>query len=52
MGPSPMHMTRKRRHSLRFRVAVAFAGLGAVLSLLFAAGIWFAAHNVSQRLMD
>lgn len=47
-----MHMTRKRRHSLRFRVAVAFAGLGAVLSLLFAAGIWFAAHNVSQRLMD
>jgi signal transduction histidine kinase len=41
-----------RRHSLRFRVAIAFAGLGAVLSLLLTAGIWFAAHDVSQRLMD
>jgi len=41
-----------RRHSLRFRVAVAFASLGAVLSLLLTAGIWFAAHDVSQRLMD
>lgn len=42
----------RRRHSLRFRVAAAFAGLGAFLSLVFAVGIWFAAHNVSQRLMD
>lgn len=42
----------RRRHSLRFRVAAAFAGLGALLSLLFAAGIWFAAQGVSQRLMD
>ncbi|MCX7165351.1 MAG: HAMP domain-containing sensor histidine kinase [Rhodocyclales bacterium] len=41
-----------RRHSLRFRVAVAFAGLGAALSLLLTVGIWFAAHDVSQRLMD
>ena len=41
-----------RRHSLRFRVAIAFAGLGAALSLLLTAGIWFAAHDVSQRLMD
>lgn len=42
----------RRRHSLRFRVAAAFAGLGALLSLLFALGIWLAAHDVSQRLMD
>ena len=42
----------RRRRSLRFRVAAAFASLGAFLSLLFAIGIWFAAHNVSQRLMD
>ncbi|MBI4983937.1 MAG: HAMP domain-containing histidine kinase [Rhodocyclales bacterium] len=41
-----------RRHSLRFRVAAYFALLGALLSLLFAVGIWFAAHDVSQRLMD
>lgn len=41
-----------RRHSLRFRVAFYFAALGALLSLLFAAGIWFAAHDVSQRLID
>ncbi len=41
-----------RRHSLRFRVATAFAGLGAALSLLLTAGIWFAARDVSQRLMD
>jgi len=42
----------RRRHSLRFRVAAAFAGLGALLSLLFALGIWLAAHDVSQRLID
>ncbi|TRZ98738.1 MAG: sensor histidine kinase [Rhodocyclaceae bacterium] len=41
-----------RRHSLRFRVAIAFAGLGAALSLLLSVGIWFAALDVSQRLMD
>jgi len=41
-----------RRHSLRFRVAIAFAGLGAALSLLLSVGIWFAARDVSQRLMD
>lgn len=41
-----------RRHSLRFRVAASFAGLGAALSLLLATGIWFAAHDVSQRLID
>jgi signal transduction histidine kinase len=42
----------RRRHSLRFRVVLAFAGLGALLSLLLALGIWFAAHDVSWRLMD
>lgn len=42
----------RRRHSLRFRVALAFAGLGAILSLLFAIGIWFAAQDVSRRLID
>lgn len=42
----------RRRHSLRLRVALAFAGLGALLSLLLALGIWFAAHDVSRRLMD
>lgn len=41
-----------RRHSLRFRVATAFAGLGAALSLLLTTGIWFAAVDVSQRLID
>ncbi|MBU1237705.1 MAG: HAMP domain-containing histidine kinase [Gammaproteobacteria bacterium] len=41
-----------RRHSLRFRVAAAFAGFGAAASLLLTAGIWFAARDVSQRLMD
>lgn len=43
-----------RRHSLRLRlrVALAFAGMGAVLSVLLTMGIWFAAHDVSQRLMD
>jgi signal transduction histidine kinase len=41
-----------RRHSLRRRVALAFAGLGAVLSLLLTTGIWLAAHDVSRRLID
>jgi len=41
-----------RRHSLRLRVAFAFAALGATLSLLLTIGIWFAAHDVSQRLLD
>jgi signal transduction histidine kinase len=41
-----------RHHSLRFRVAAYFAFGGALLSLLFAIGIWLAAHDVSQRLID
>ena len=41
-----------RRRSLRRRLTLAFASLGAALSLLFAAGIWLAAHDVSQRLID
>ena len=42
----------RQRHSLRFRVAAAFASMGAFLSLLFALGILVAAHDVSNRLMD
>jgi signal transduction histidine kinase len=42
----------RQRHRLRVRVALAFAAFGATLGLLFAVGIWFAAHDVSQRLMD
>lgn len=42
----------RKRHSLRVRVALAFAALGATLGLIFAVGIRFAAHDVSQRLMD
>ncbi len=42
----------RQRHSLRFRVATAFASMGAFLSLLFAVGILVAAHDVSNRLMD
>ena len=41
-----------RRRSLRFRVAAAFAGFGVLLSLLFTAVIYFAAHDVSRRLID
>ena len=41
-----------RRRSLRLRVALAFAGFGALLSLVLTAGIWYAAHDVSRRLMD
>ena len=37
---------------LRLRVAAAFTGLGALISLVFAVGIWLAAHDVSQRLID
>lgn len=41
-----------RRPSLRLRVAIGFATLGAALSLLLCLGIWFATLDVSQRLMD
>ncbi len=42
----------RRRHSLRFRVAAAFAGFGALVSILLATGLYFAAHDVSRRLLD
>lgn len=42
----------RRRHNLRLRVAAAFTGLGALVSLVFAVGVWLAAHDVSQRLID
>ena len=40
------------RPSLRRRLTLAFAALGAGLSLLFAGGIWLAAHDASRRLID
>lgn len=42
----------RRRRSLRFRVAFAFAAFGAVVSLLLSGGMYVAAHNVGQRLID
>jgi signal transduction histidine kinase len=39
-------------HSLRFRVAVAFAWFGALVSLLLAVGLYFSAADLGQRLMD
>lgn len=42
----------RRRHSLRLRVAVAFAWFGALVSILLVAGLYLAAHDVSQRLID
>lgn len=42
----------RQRRKLRLRVAAAFTGLGALISLMFAVGIWLAAHDVSQRLID
>lgn len=41
-----------RRHSFRFRVAFSFAWFGALVSLLLSAGVYFFAHDSSQRLMD
>ncbi|MBI5110244.1 MAG: HAMP domain-containing histidine kinase [Rhodocyclales bacterium] len=40
------------RRSLRLRVAIGFASLGAALSMLLSVSLWFAARDVSQRLMD
>lgn len=42
----------RRRRSLRFRVAFAFAVLSAGLSLVFALGIWTLARDQAQRLLD
>ena len=42
----------RRRHSLRLRVAIAFAAFGAVVSLVLASGLFLAAHDVSRRLID
>ena len=40
------------RRSLRRRVALTFAWFGALVSLLLAAGLHFAAHDLGQRLID
>lgn len=39
------------RHSLRFRAAVAFAGLGALVSLLLSIAVFFAARDIELRLL-
>lgn len=39
-------------HSLRFRVAFAFAWFGALVSLLLAIGLYFSAHDLGKRLID
>jgi signal transduction histidine kinase len=41
-----------QRRSLRSRVAIAFAVFGAAVSLLLSAGLYLAARDVGQRLMD
>lgn len=41
-----------RRHSLRRRVAAAFAGLGATFSIVLGIGIWMVTLDASRRLMD
>lgn len=40
------------QHSLRYRVVVGFAVFGTLVSLLLASGLYFAAHDLSQRLID
>ena len=42
----------RRRASLRRRVAFAFAGFGAAVSLLLAIALYVSAHDVGQRLID
>lgn len=42
----------RRRHSLRLRVAIAFALFGGLVSLLLATGLYFASHDLGQRLID
>ena len=39
-------------HSLRFRVATAFAAFGGLVSLLIAIGLYFSAQDTGQRLID
>jgi signal transduction histidine kinase len=40
-----------RRRSLRIRVALNFAWFGALVSLMLSVGIYFAVHDLGQRLM-
>ncbi|MBF0283443.1 MAG: HAMP domain-containing histidine kinase [Magnetococcales bacterium] len=46
-----MRLRLKWRH-LRFRVAVAFASFGGVVSLLLAVSLYFTAHDLGVRLID
>lgn len=41
-----------KSNSLRFRVAVAFAAFGALLSILSSLAVYFAAHELGDRLID
>lgn len=41
-----------RRPSFRFRVAVNFAGFGALVSLLLCVGVYVFMHDLGERLMD
>ncbi len=41
-----------RSSSLRFRVALAFAVFGALLSILLSTGLYLTAHELGHRLMD
>ncbi|MGD8407141.1 MAG: HAMP domain-containing sensor histidine kinase [Thiohalophilus sp.] len=40
------------QHSLRYRVVVGFAVFSTLVSLLLASGLYIAAHDLSQRLID
>jgi signal transduction histidine kinase len=42
----------KLRRSLRYRVAMAFAAFGCLVSLLLASGMYLASHNLEERLID
>ena len=42
----------RQTNSLRFRVALVFAAFGALLSILFSAGIYLTTHQLGHRLMD
>ncbi len=47
-----MEPPRRLGNSLRFRLAATFAGFGAFVSVLLAAGLSLAAHDQSRQVMD
>lgn len=42
----------RHKHNLRFRVALAFASFGAMVSILMALSLLLATHDLGQRLID